>query len=114
MHIKAFIPENLQTCSNLNQIFLNRKGFDSSHSMSSCVAEKMVREKIKYNNSVLFSDTDILAELNTMKGKVDAAKSSLIGHTNTFLDGSRKHCRLQECNLGKYWPAKHVLKASSF
>lgn len=48
-----------------------------------------------------FVDANILAEMSHMAGPVDALKSKRVGYTSVLLDGERKHCRLQECNLGK-------------
>lgn len=49
---------------------------------------------------MLFSDPDVLAEVEEWKKNLANYSRELVGKTLVFLDGTNQMCRFGECNLG--------------
>ena len=55
--------------------------------------------------SLCTTDAGVLTDVETMKAKVTALKTKLIGRSNVYLSGEHNVCCVMECNLGRSLPA---------
>ena len=51
---------------------------------------------------LFISDADTEALLDLMRPAVEKEKKIIVGYTAVYLEGDRKVCRLQECNIGQF------------
>ena len=58
---------------------------------------------------LFISDADTEALLDLMRPAVEKEKTIIVGYTAVYLEGDRKVCRLQECNIGQFYETIHNL-----
>ncbi len=66
------------------------------------------------DNCAVFSDPEMLAEINEWGEAVQNLTGERIGSTHVYLEGVRDVCRFEECNLGNLIADAFIWKMVTF